>query len=775
MNYVGQPLKRFEDPRLITGKGLFVDDVKLPTMLYAAFHRSRHAHARIRSIDVSAARQAPGVVAVLTGNDLEGVLGDIPPRVLEEWEMDELNAPELPVLAKDKAFFVGQTVAVVVAQERYLARDAVDLIQVDYAPLPPVLDPLEAVREDATPLHEALGSNIMMRKQHDRQGRGLDEAFARADRVIRQQYTVQRLAPLPLETRCCVAHYQAPEDLLTVWASTQGPHRYKRLLALHLNRPQDSVRVIAPDVGGGYGEKGGLFPEDIAVAYLSVCLGRPINWVAERHENMLTFHGRGHIADVEVAVRNDGTILGLRMRNVVDCGAFCGNSTTTPPYTSSHRIMGPYTTPAARVEVLGVTTNKGPTGAYRGAGGPESAFCMERTMDLIARDLGLDPVEVRRKNFIGADAFPYETPTGITYDSGDYEKSLDRALELSDYYGWCAKARQSVTADGPLIGVGVATVIKMGGAAGEARMEDAWLSIASSGTITARTGVSPHGQGSAICLAQIVADQLGVHPYDVEVLHGDTDVVPSGGGTGATRGTVVGASAMHEVGQKARLKLSRIAAHLLDCPDQEVRFEAGRVYHPSNPERAMAFSELAAAAHDAARLPPKVEVGLDFHDRFTLGVPYYNPHAFGAHVVVVEVDKETGEVKIIKYVAVHDCGRIINPLIVDGQVHGAIAQGIGQALMEGMVYSPEGQPLTGSLLDYAIPTAEETPRFITDTVETPSPLTPTGAKGVGELPTVATPVAVANAVLDALSHLGVRHIDTPLTPEKVWRAMQGAE
>jgi carbon-monoxide dehydrogenase large subunit len=330
---------------------------------------------------------------------------------------------------------------VVVAQERYLARDAVDLIQVDYAPLPPVLDPLEAVREDATPLHEALGSNIMMRKQHDRQGRGLDEAFARADRVIRQQYTVQRLAPLPLETRCCVAHYQAPEDLLTVWASTQGQHRYKRLLALHLNRRQDSVRVIAPDVGGGYGEKGGLFPEDIAVAYLSVCLGRPINWVAERHENMLTFHGRGHIADVEVAVRNDGTVLGLRMRNVVDCGAFCGNSTTTPPYTSSHRIMGPYKTPAARVEVLGVTTNKGPTGAYRGAGGPESAFCMERTMDLIARDLGLDPVEVRRKNFIGADAFPYETPTGITYDSGDYEKSLDRALELSDYYGWCEKAR----------------------------------------------------------------------------------------------------------------------------------------------------------------------------------------------------------------------------------------------------------------------------------------------------------------------------------------------
>jgi len=771
MTYTGQALKRFEDPRLVTGMGVFVDDVKLPGMLYASFLRSPHAHARIRAIDASEARSMPGVVAVLIGEDIAGVLTEIPPRVLEEWEMDELQAPGLPTLAQGKVFFVGQTVAVVVAETRHLARDAVDMIAVEYEPLPAVLDPLEAASEGSMPLHEEIGTNVIMRKFHDRQGSGLDDAFTQADRVIRQQYNVQRLAPLPLETRGCVAHYQPEDDRLTVWASTQSPHRYRRMLADALDRPQDTVRVIAPDVGGGYGEKGGLFPEDIAVGYLSVALGRPINWVADRQENMLTFHGRGHIADVEVAVKNDGTILGLRLRNVVDGGAFAGNSTTTPPYTSSHRIMGPYKTPAARVEVLGVATNKGPTGAYRGAGGPESAFCMERTMDLVARDLGMDPVEVRRKNFISPDAFPYQTATGLTYDSGDYEKSLDRALEMSDYYGWREKARLSAETGGPLIGVGVATVVKMAGAAGEARTEDAWINIDSAGKVTARTGISPHGQGSDICMAQVVADQLGITPSDVQVLHGDTDVVPSGGGTGATRGTVVGTSAMYTVAEKARQKLSRIASHLMDCPAEDVVFEEGRVYSRENPDRAKTFPEIASAAYNEELLPPDVEVGLDFQDRFTLGVPYYNPHSFGAHVVVVEVDRDTGHVKIVKYVGVHDCGRIINPMIVEGQVHGAIAPGIGQALTEGMAFTSEGQPLTGSLMDYAVPMAANTPVFETDTVETPSPLTPTGAKGVGELPTVAAPAAVANAVMDALSKVGVRHIDTPLTPEKIWRAI----
>lgn len=392
-------------------------------------------------------------------------------------------------------------------------------------------------------------------------------------------------------------------------------------------------------------------------------------------------------------------------------------------------------------------------------------------MDLVARELGMDPVEIRRKNFISPDAFPYQTATGLTYDSGEYGKSLDLALEMSDYYGWQEKARLSTETGGPLIGVGVSTVVKMAGAAGEVRTEDAWITIDSGGKVTARTGISPHGQGSDICMAQVVADQLGITPSDVQVLHGDTDVVPSGGGTGATRGTVVGTSAMYTVAEKARQKLSRIAAHLMDCPAEDVVFEEGRVYSRENPDRAKTFPEIASAAYNEELLPPDVEVGLDFQDRFTLGVPYYNPHSFGAHVVVVEVDRDTGHVKIVKYVGVHDCGRIINPMIVEGQVHGAIAPGIGQALTEGMAFTSEGQPLTGSLMDYAVPMAANTPVFETDTVETPSPLTPTGAKGVGELPTVAAPAAVANAVMDALSKVGVRHIDTPLTPEKIWRAI----
>ena len=775
MTYTGQAWKRFEDPRLVTGMGVFVDDVKLPGMLYVSFLRSPHAHARILSIDVSEACSTPGVVATLTGEDIAGVLGEIPTRVLEEWEMDELQAPGLPVLAHGKAFFVGQTVAAVVAETRDLARDAVDMIAVEYEALPAVLDPLEAAKEDAASLHEEMGTNVFMRKFHDRQGSGLDDAFAQADRIIHQQYNVQRLAPLPLETRCCVVHYEPDEDQLTVWSSTQSPHRYRGMLANALDRAPDSVRVIAPDVGGGFGEKQGLFPEDIAVGYLSVVLERPLKWIADRQENMLTFHGRGHTADVEVAVKNDGTVLGLRLRNVVDGGAFVGNSTTTPPYTSSHRIMGPYKIPAARVEVLGVATNKGPTGAYRGAGGPESAFCMERTMDLVARELGMDPVEIRRKNFISPDAFPYQTATGLTYDSGEYGKSLDLALEMSDYYGWQEKARLSTETGGPLIGVGVSTVVKMAGAAGEVRTEDAWITIDSGGKVTARTGISPHGQGSDVCMAQVVADQLGISPSNIQVLHGDTDVVPSGGGTGATRGTVVGISAMYTVAEKARRKLSRIASHLMDCPESDIVFEEGRIYSQLAPDCAKTFAEIASAAYSEELLPPDVEVGLDFQDRFTLSVPYYNPHSFATHVVVVEVNRDTGHVKIIKYIGVHDCGRIINPMIVEGQVHGAIAPGIGQALTEGMAFTDDGQPLTGSLMDYAVPMAANTPVFETATVETPSPLTPTGAKGVGELPTVAAPAAVANAVMAALNGVGVRHIDTPLTPEKIWRAIHGIE
>jgi aerobic carbon-monoxide dehydrogenase large subunit len=775
MQYSGQPLKRLEDPRLLTGNGSFVDDLRLPGMLHACVLRSPHAHARLTAIDIAPVQRLPGVVAVLTGEDIGEVLGALPTRAMEgEWQVEAMNAPEHPVLARGKVCYVGQPVAVVVARDRYVARDALDLIQVDYEPLPPILDPLEAAREDSSAIHEHLGTNIALRIRHDRQGHDLDAAFARADRIIRQRYEVQRLAPVPLETRGTVAYYHHEEDVLTVWASTQGAHRVRRQLARLLNRPEDRVRVIAPDVGGGFGEKGGVFPEDVAIAYLALSLRQPIKWVADRQENMLGFHGRGHVVDVEAAVKGDGSLLGVRLRIVADAGAYFGNSTPGPPYRASHRIIGPYKTPAARIEVLGVITNKPTTGAYRGAGGPESAFCMERTMDLIARELSLDPAEVRRQNFIPPEAFPYQTPTGLTYDSGNYVKALDRALELADYAGWRAKARERQGLQAPLIGVGLATVIKMSGGSGEARVEEAWLTIEPSGSIVARTGVSPHGQGSETAFAQIIADVLGVTPDRVRVLHGDTAVVPSGGGTGSTRGTVVGGSAMYVVAQRARQFLAQRASFLLESSPEKIVFEDGRVFDRQQPAEALGLAELVAAAGCEPQAQPRSEAGLQFTGRFVLGAPYQNPHAFSAHVAVVEVDRDTGEVTILHYVAVHDCGRIINPLLVRGQVHGGIVQGIGQALHEEIVYSPEGQPLTGSLLDYAIPVAAGLPELVTDSIETPSPMNPLGIKGVGELPTVAAPAAIANAVLDALSGFGVCHIDTPLTPEKVWRAMQAA-
>ncbi|MGH8064764.1 MAG: xanthine dehydrogenase family protein molybdopterin-binding subunit [Candidatus Entotheonellia bacterium] len=767
MSYTGQPLKRFEDPRLVTGRGAFVDDIHLPDMLYAAVLRSPHAHARIRAIDVSAARHLPGVATVLTGEDTEGVLKDVPTRAMAgDWLVDEMKPVEQPVLAKRKVCYVGQPVAIVVAQDRYLARDALERLQVDYQVLPPLLDPMAAMQEDAIPIHQAVGTNLGLRVSHE--GGDLAAAFTQADRIIRQRYHVQRLAPVPLETRGVAAHYQPEQDLLTVWNSSQAPHRVRRYLAPLLKRLESRVRVIAADVGGGFGEKGCMFPEDVAVPYLSLILGRPVKWVADRQENMLTFHGRGHTVDVEAAVKYDGSILGMGVRIVADLGAYFLLSTPWVPFLASHRIAGPYRTPAMRVEVLGVFTNKPPTGAYRGAGGPEAAFCMERTVDLIAQELNLDPAAVRRKNFISPDAFPYTTPTGVTYDSGDYERGFERALELAEYGRWRERAQHPQGSEGPLIGVGLATVVKASGAYGDYRTDSAQVKIDPTGHITAYTGVSPHGQGSGTTFAQIVADELGVNPAAVEVRHGDTAIFPTGGGTGASRGLTVGGSALFSVLQEVRHKLSRLAAHQLHCSAEDIAFQGGRVFDRHKPKQTIPFADLAAAAYDEATLPPGVAAGLEFSGTYTLPG---NPYAFGAHVAVVEVDRESGDVRIVRYVAVHDCGRIINPKLVEGQMYGGIAQGLGQALTEGAVYTPDGQPLTGSLLDYAVPKAAELPPLILETMETRSPTNPLGVKGIGELPTVATPAAIANAVMDALSSVGVRHIDTPLTAEKIWRAL----
>ena len=766
--YTGQSLKRFEDPRLLRGDGSFVDDMKLPEMLHALIVRSPHAHARIVSVDDAVALSLPGVVAVLTGRDIAGQVKDVPSRYMKE--LEGVKVPEHPALAREKVFYVGQAVAVVVAESLYQAKDAVDAVQVSYQPLKPLMDPLEAADESSDPVHENLDSNVIMRV---RVGRGdVPACFARADRVVRGVYEVPRLSAAPLEGRALLVQYDWQEDQLTLWSSTQTPHKTKTHLERLLPRPPANVRVIAPDVGGGFGQKVEVWPEDLALSYLAIELKRPIKWVEERWENLLAYHARGYIGEVEAAVKDDGAILGMRVRIVADVGAYFLTSTPGPPVNAIRRFNGPYAIPDMDAEVLSVITNKPSTGPYRGAGGPEGAVFMERTIDLIAKELGLDSADVRRRNFIKPEAFPYATATGLTYDSGDYEPSLEKALELSEYAAFRRAQQERVPGEG-LIGIGLATVVKASGGGSSSMLDSiARITVEPSGRVKVHTEVSPHGQGTETTFAQIAADELGIKIEEVEILHGDTDMLPSGQGTFASRGLSVGASAMHAGLQEAKQKLALIAAHILECAPEEVEFGQGTVFNKRDREQAMAFSELAASAQNPERLPPGLEPGLVFQTEFTLP---NNPFSFGAHVAVVELDPDTGDIKFLRYAAVHDSGRVINPILFEGQVHGALAQGLGQALTEVTGYSPEGQPLNGTFMDYAVPLAADVPDFRLDYRETLSPVNPLGVKGIGELPTVAAPVAVANAVMDALSAAGITHIDTPLTPEKIWKALHRNE
>ena len=769
MSYLGRPVKRFEDARLIAGNGVFINDIKLPDMLYAVVVRSDHAHARIRSIDIAAARKLPGVVEVLTGADLAGALPDIPIRPMGERAVEVFNAARHPVLARDKVCYVGQPVAVVVADNPYVAKDGAELVAIDYEPLAPVIDPDTATNEDMPVIHPDFGTNVSMRSVQE--GGDIDQAFAQADHVVRQKYRVPRLAPSPLETRGVVADYDSATDLLTVWDSTQAPHQVKRYLAQMLERPEETIRVVAPDVGGSFGVKDCLFPEDALMPFLSLRLGKPVKWIEDRQDNLLTYQGRGMSLDIEAAVKNDGVLLGIRVSIVADLGAYFYFTTPFPLFNAARRITGPYQIPAVHAQILGVITNKTPTAAYRGTGSPEAAFCIERTLDLIANDLGLDPAEVRRRNYIPAGSFPYTTCTGVVYDSGDYARALERALELVDYPGWKEKTRLRKPLE-PYLGIGLATFIKSSGAGGEHRIESARVTIDASGQVDVYTGVSPHGQGTETTFAQIAAESLGVDPKDVRVLHSDSSIFPNGIGTSASRGLIIGGSAVHLALQEARQKLSLIASKALKCPSADIDFQEGQVLNQRVPADTMAFAELAAMAFDSRSMPSCMAPGLDFENEYTLP---QSPVSFGAHAVVVEVNQDTLAVKILRYVGVHDCGQIINPMIVEGQIHGGIAQGIGQALTEGIIYTENGQPLTASLMDYALPRAIHMPDLTLDTINSISPTNPLGAKGIGSVSTVPSPAAVTNAVLNALSGTGVRHIDTPLTPERIWLAVRDHE
>jgi carbon-monoxide dehydrogenase large subunit len=752
--YIGQSVKRFEDPRLLIGQGTFVDDMELPGMLHAVVVRSPHAHARILSLDVTPVRELSGVITVLTAAELQGKVRDIPRRVVAE--LDGVVVPEHPVLAHDRACYVGQPVALVVATNRAVAEDGAERLQIAYEPLPPVMD-LRAAAETSSPLlHADMGTNIALRLQL---GRGdVPAAFAQADRIVRGSYEVPRLSPVPMECRGLVAHFQPREQHLTLWASTQVPHKVKRFLAQTLVQPPRHIRVIAPDVGGGFGQKVEIWPEDVACSYLAMTLERPIKWIETRRENLLAYHGRGYCADMEAAVTHDGRILAIRCRILADLGAYSLNATPGPPVNAAHRLVGPYAIADLQVECLGIMTNKPPTGPYRGAGGPEGAFFMERTVDLIARELHLDPAEVRRRNFILPHAFPYTTGTGLTYDSGDFVAALERALALAEY-DRVRQSQQQRDAGAPRLGVGIATVVKASGGQGEMRHSTARVHVQPTGEVQVYTEVSPHGQGTATTFAQIVADTLGIMPDQVRVLHGDTDMLPWGQGTFASRGLSAGGSAMYAALQQIRQEMAQVAAHRLECAPQDIDFCDGYLRHRRDPRRALPFREVAVASSS----------GLECEIEFALP---NNPFGFGAHVVVVEVDPETCAVRLLRYAVVHDCGRMINPKLLEGQVYGAVAQGLGQALGEAMHYSVDGQPLTGSFLDYTMPRAKDMLPLLADTMETPSPTNPLGLKGVGELPTVAAPVALVNAILDALADTPVRHLDAPITSEKIWRAWQ---
>ena len=755
MIYLGRSIKRFEDARLVIGDGVFIDDIKLPDMLHAVVVRSVHAHARIRSINVVDAIELDGVVEVLIGADLAGKLPDLPIRPMGDRSVDEFNPPEHPVLAQDKVCYVGQPVAVVVAKNPYLARDGADLVAVDYEPLTPVVNPVDAANEDVPVIHPHLGTNVAMRSVQE--GGDIEKAFAQAAHIVRQRYEIPRLAPSSMETRGVIGNYDASGDLLTVWDSTQAPNQIKRYLAQMLGRPEESIRVVAPDVGGSFGIKDCMFSEDVLMPFLALRLQKPVKWVEDRQENLITYHGRGMSLDVEVAVDKKGVILGLRASILADIGAYFFFTPPFPLFNAARRITGTYDVPAVRVDLLGVITNKTPVAAYRGTGSPEAAFCIERTLDLIAKDLGLDPAEIRRSNYISKDAFPYKSCTGNMYDSGDYLLALDRALELVEYSAWQEKIKQRRPGD-PYLGVGLATFIKSSGAGGEHRVESARVRIDSSGQIDVYTGVSPHGQGTETTFAQIAAETLGVDPSQVRVHHSDTAIYPHGIGTSASRGLIIGGSAVQLALQEAREKLAGFASKFFSCFAADIKFSDGEVFDLHHPDTKIPFEKLAA-----------MESGLDFEHEYTLP---QSPVSFGAHAVVVEVNQDTLALKILRYVGVHDCGQIINPMIVEGQIHGGIAQGIGQALTESIVYSEEGQPLTGSLMDYALPRSTMIPDLTLDTIDTISPTNPLGAKGIGSVSTVPSPAAIANAVMNAISPSGVRHIDAPYTPERLWRAIR---
>lgn len=765
--YFGKAMKRVEDPRLVKGIATFTDDLRLPGMLHAAILRSPYAHARITGIATDAAKALPGVVAVLTGADVNAQCGAVPCAS----DMPGLKSPKHTVLAGDRVYFVGHAVAVVVALDRYVAADAVDRIEVDYEALPVVTDPEQALEPGAPLTHPDLGSNVAV--TWSLSGGKVDAAFKKADRIISQRIVHQRLTPMAIEPRACVASYHAGEGSLTLWTSTQVPHLVRTLLPGMIGVAENKIRIVAPEVGGGFGSKLNVYAEEALISHLAIRLGAPVKWAESRRENAAaTIHGRDQIGYYDVAVNRDGTILGIKSRTIADFGSYPQLLTPAIPTLTGLMLTGCYTIKAMRMDVTGVYTNKMSTDAYRGAGRPEATYLIERLVDIVADELGLDPVKVRLKNFPKPKDFPFATASGLSYDSGNYQRALKKAQALA---AWDKLLKQQASARkaGRLFGVGVSTYVEICALGPSSAMPaGGWewgsVRVEISGKVTVITGTTPHGQGQETSFAQIVADRLGVPIEDIVVLRGDTNVAPFGRDTYGSRATVLGGTAIVMCIDKLVDKARVLAAHLLGASPKKVQYRDGRFFVQGKPRKALAWADLAPEAYVAKNIPRGFEPGLEASTFFE---PENFTFPFGTHIVAVEVDRDTGRVKILKYVAVDDCGPQVNPLLVEGQVQGGITQAIGQALFERTVYDEDGQLLTGEFMDYAIPRASDVPDYVLGSTVTPSPSNPLGIKGVGEAGTIGATPAVANAVIDALSPLGVRHVDLPLTPEVVWRAI----
>jgi carbon-monoxide dehydrogenase large subunit len=674
--------------------------------------------------------------------------------------------PHHYILAVDRVYFVGHPVAVVVATDRYIARDAADLVEIDWDVLPAVADPEKAIAEGAPPVHPEWPDNIAF--TYNQAGGDTDKAFAEAEVVVKQRITSQRLIPASMETRGVLAEWRSGDRALTIYTSTQIPHLMRTLTASMLGVPENRLRVVTPEVGGGFGSKLNVYAEEALMGFIAMKTGKPVKWIESRRENFTcTIHGRGHVDYFEIAAKRDGTILGLRLKLIQDLGAYHQLLTPAIPTLSVLMMPGLYKFHNIQATVIGAFTNCTPTDAYRGAGRPEATHGIERMVDLLAAELKMDPVEIRLKNFPGPEEFPFPTATGLTYDSGDYAKPLHKALELVNYQKLRAD-QAAARKDGKLMGIGISTygeICALGPspATPAGGWESATVKIEPSGMVTIMTGTCPHGQGEETTFAQITADELGVGIDDVVVIRGDTAIVQYGIGTFGSRATAVGGAALYFALQTLKDKVKRFGAMLLESDD--VSFSNGVVVC-NKTGATKTLAEIAGATYRAMKLPPNSEPGL-------VSTHFWEPpnftFPFGAHIVVTEVDRETGEIAIKRYIAVDDCGRIINPLIVDGQVHGGVAQGLGQALWEQAVYDDNGQLLTGEFTDYAMPRASMMPWIESDHTITPSPVNPLGVKGVGEAGTIGASPAVVNSVVDALSPLGVRHIDMPLTPEKIWK------